>query len=237
MSIFVTKLKEEAENPKKSKRELKTTSVMKKIVSVIILFVAIAYGFSSCGEKTKSEGMQVPSVVNGPLGEYYDIVSVNVRPLNEEETKEIKSEKLEKSNFYKIVVEVKKNAKAFDFDPAKIKYTSYMSDGDVDVFCVLGIVNSSEGEELESFSFKGRDGVESLLLTCTKEGASKKFSAQFDIKKEEDKCDKNIELTSVMKTTAQELEQLKEGVKMIKEMQTSSNEETLSEDNNKEEEW
>ena len=209
---------------------------MKKIVSVITLLVAIAYGFCSCGDKAKSEGMQVPTVINGPLGEYYEVVSVIVRPLNEDETKEINAEKLEKRNFYKIVVEVKKNAKAFDFDPAKIKYTSYMSDGDVDVFCVLGIVNSSEGEELKSFSFKGRDGVESLLLTCTKEGASKKFSTQFDIKKEEDKGDKTIELTSILKTSAQQLEQINEGVKMLKELQGDKEEESVSENNNKEEE-
>ena len=209
---------------------------MKKIVSFIFLFVAIAYGFSSCGDKAKTEGMQVPTVINGPLGEYYDIVSVNVRPLNEEETKEIKAEKLEKSNFYKIVVEVKKNAKAFDFDPSKIEYESYMGRNDVDKFCVAGIVNSNEGEELEAFTFKSSDGIESLLLTCTKEGATKKFSTMFEIKKEEDKDGKTIELTSIMKTTAQELEKLKEGVKMIKEMRTGSNEESLSEDSSKEEE-
>ena len=66
---------------------------MKKIVSVITLLVAIAYGFCSCGDKAKSEGMQVPTVINGPLGEYYEVVSVIVRPLNEDETKEIKAEK------------------------------------------------------------------------------------------------------------------------------------------------
>lgn len=209
---------------------------MKKIVSFIVLFVMITYGFSSCGDKAKSEEMQVPTIINGPLGEYYDVVSVNVRPLSEEETKEINAEKLEKSNFYKIIVEVKKNAKAFDFDPTRIEYSSYMDRNDIDKFCVAGIVNSDEGKKLESFLFKKSDGIETLLLTCTKEGATKKFSAQFDIKKEEDKGDKIIELTSVMKTTAQELEQLKEGVKMIKEMQTCSNEEPLSEGNNKEEE-
>ena len=211
---------------------------MKKIVSVIILFVAIAFGFNSCGDKAKSEGMQVPTVINGPLGEYYDVVSVNVRQLSEEETKDIDAEKLEKNNFYKIIVEVKKNAKAFDFDPTKIKYTSYMSKNDIDKFCVAGLVNSSEGEEIESFSFSRNDGIETLLLTCTKEGATKKFSAYFDIKKEEDKGDKIIELTSVIKTTAQEMEQLKEGVKMMKEMQSSTDEESLSESNDtEEEEW
>ena len=56
---------------------------MKKIVSIIVLFVAIAYGFSSCSKK--SGGMQVPTVINGPLGDYYDVVSVEVRPFNEEE--------------------------------------------------------------------------------------------------------------------------------------------------------
>lgn len=211
---------------------------MKKILSVIVLFVVIAYGFSSCGDKAKSEEMQVPTVINGPLGEYYDVVSVSVRPLSEEETKDIEAEKLEKKNFYKIIVEVKKNAKAFDFDPTRVKYDRFISSEDVDKFCVAGLVNSSEGEELESFVFKRSDGVESLLLTCTKEGATKKFSAQFDIKKEKDIGSKTIELTSIMKTTAQELEKLKEGVKMIKDMQDISKEESSSEGNSSEEgEW
>ena len=209
---------------------------MKKIVSVITLLVAIAYGFCSCGDKAKSEGMQVPTVINGPLGEYYEVVSVIVRPLNEDETKEIKAEKLEKRNFYKIVVEVKKNAKAFDFDPSKIEYKTYINDSDIDVFGVAGVVNSSEGDKLESFGFRDNGGVESLLLTCSKEGATKKFSTQFDIKKEEDKGDKTIELTSILKTSAQQLEQIKEGVKMLKELQGDKEEESVSENNNKEEE-
>ena len=209
---------------------------MNKIVSVITLLVAIAYGFCSCGDKAKSEGMQVPTVINGPLGEYYEVVSVIVRPLNEDETKEIKAEKLEKRNFYKIVVEVKKNAKAFDFDPSKIEYKTYINDSDIDVFGVAGVVNSSEGDKLESFGFRDNGGVESLLLTCSKEGATKKFSTQFDIKKEEDKGDKTIELTSILKTSAQQLEQIKEGVKMLKELQGDKEEESVSENNNKEEE-
>ena len=216
---------------------------MKKILSLIALFVAIAYGFSSCGEKAKSEEMQVPTVINGPLGDYYDVVSVNVRPFNEEEIKQLKEksygeEKLEKNNFYKIIIEVKKNAKAFDFDPSRIKYDSYIDEDDIDKFCVAGIINSSEGEKLESFSFRGDDGIESLLMACSKEGATKKFSAQFDINKEEDKGEKTIEIASIMKTTAQQIEQLKEGVKMIKDLQSGANEESLSESSDKEdEEW
>lgn len=214
---------------------------MKKIVSVIVLFVAIAYGFSSCGDKTKPEGMQVPTVINGPLGEYYDVVSVDVRPFNEEEINKMQEEeygkeKLEKNNYYKIIVEVKKNAKAFNFDPSKIEYSSYISDYETDKFSVAGVVNSSEGEELESFSFGRKGGVESLLMTCSKEGATKKISAEFDIKKEEDKGDKAIEITSILKSTAQDLEQIKEGVKMLKDLQGAPKEESLSEDDNQEEE-
>lgn len=194
----------------------------KKVFSFIAL-LTIAVGLFSCGgsHAGKSEGFKVPTILNGPLGEYYDIVSVNVRPFNEEEKKEVEAEKLEENTFYKIIVEVKKNAKAFDFDTSKIQYTSYVSDDDTNIFCIAGLINNEEGGELAAFSFKRKGGVESLLLTCSKEGASKTISADFHVKKDKIKGNEAIELTSVLKTAKSELEELKEGVKMLKEMKES----------------
>ncbi len=182
---------------------------------------------TSCGSSEKKqevEGIKTPTTLNGPLGEYYDILSVNVRPFTEEETKDLKGLKgrlVGKCNFYKIIVEVKKNAKKFDFDATKIKYESSLSENDMNVFLIAGVVNNNDGEELEGIRFRGKDGAEALLLTCTNEGATKKFSGVFSIKKEEDNGDKSIELTSVLRTTASELEELKEGIKMMKEMKNS----------------
>lgn len=198
---------------------------MKKIVSIIVLFVAIAYGFSSCSKK--SGGMQVPTVINGPLGDYYDVVSVEVRPFNEEEEK--KERLSEDYNYYKIIVEVKKNSKAFDFDPSNIEYESYISDSDKDknnIFNISGIVNNGEGEELDDFSFSSSGGIESLLMTCSKEGATKKFSDEFRIKKEEDKGDRIIELSSILRVmSAQELKQQKKAeAKALEEQQKILNE-------------
>ena len=188
---------------------------MKKIVSIIVLFVAIAYGFSSCSKK--SGGMQVPTVINGPLGDYYDVVSVEVRPFNEEEEK--KERLSEDYNYYKIIVEVKKNSKAFDFDPSNIEYESYISDSDKDknnIFNISGIVNNGEGEELDEFNFSSSGGI----------GATKKFSDEFRIKKEEDKGDRIIELSSILRVmSAQELKQQKKAeAKALEEQQKILNE-------------
>ncbi len=204
---------------------------MKKIILSSIALLAFVVVFTSCGgsKADEPEGFKVPTILNGPLGDYYDIVSVNVRPFNEEETKDIDAKKLEERNYYKIIVEVKKNTKSFDFDASKVNYTSYMTKNDTDAFCVAGQINSEEGEELDAFSFKGKDGVETLLISCSKEGATKKFSGEFHIKKGEVKGNESIELVSVLKTTADELEQLKEGIKMMKEMKGAiedENEET-----------